>query len=127
MSPPEQTITSRNRFYFSLYYTVSHVFTFINTFIFLAVIVPKGHGDLPRDRQRGGGGDDAGSLEGMFQSRSDTLLKSALTRLAGDFFGHGWFEPFCVLNLWGYTSLLALFEIMSLNSIKRQMVGFRVS
>ncbi|KAK1774903.1 hypothetical protein QBC45DRAFT_336532 [Copromyces sp. CBS 386.78] len=104
MSPPEQTITSRNRFYFSLYYTVSHVFAFMNIFIFWAFVVPKGHGDLPRDRQRGGGGDDAGSLED-----------------GGGFFGHGWFEPFCVLNLWGYTALLALFEILLLNSIKRQI------
>ncbi|ESA42927.1 hypothetical protein GE21DRAFT_5982 [Neurospora crassa] len=102
MSPPEQTITSRNRLYFSLYYTVSHVFAFMNTFIFWAFVVPKGHGELPKERQRGSG-DDAGSLE------------------AGDFFSHGWFEPFCVLNLWGYTSLLALFEIMFLNSIKRQI------
>lgn len=73
MSPPEQTITSRNRFYFSLFYTASHVFTFINTFVFWAFVVPKGHGDLPRDRQRGGGGtsggEDAEMLQGMFPPR----------------------------------------------------------
>lgn len=126
MSPPEQTITSRNRLYFSLYYTVSHVFAFMNTFIFWAFVVPKGHGELPKERQRGSG-DDAGSLEGMFLLRLDIPPKAALTRLAGDFLSHGWFEPFCVLNLWGYTSLLALFEIMFLNSIKRQIVSCRVS
>ncbi|EGO59271.1 hypothetical protein NEUTE1DRAFT_40570 [Neurospora tetrasperma FGSC 2508] len=88
MSPPEQTITSRNRLYFSLYYTVSHVFAFMNTFIFWAFVVPKGHGELPKERQRGSG-DDAGSLVGMFPLSLDILLKIALTRLAGDFFSHG--------------------------------------
>lgn len=38
-----------------------------------------------------------------------------------DFWGHGWFEPFCILNLYLATSLIALFEIFVLNSIKRQV------
>lgn len=100
----------------------------MNTFIFWAFIVPKGHGDLPRDRQRGGGGSDGGGDAEIFECMVPLIsdispLKDALTRLAGDFFGHGWFEPFCVLNLRGYTALLALFDIMLLNSIKRQIVS----
>jgi hypothetical protein len=46
--------------------------------------------------------------------------------IAEEFFGHGWFQPFCLINLWGITALLALIEILALNSIKRQVVSFSV-
>ncbi|KAK2066732.1 hypothetical protein P8C59_000522 [Phyllachora maydis] len=40
---------------------------------------------------------------------------------SGDLFEGGWFKPFCIINLWGTTALLAVVEIMFLNSIKRQV------
>jgi hypothetical protein len=43
--------------------------------------------------------------------------------LVEDFFSEGWFKPFCIFNLWGVTALIAMFEILVLNSIKRQVVS----
>ena len=48
MSPPTQTAHSRKRFYFSLFYTAVHVFTFMNTLIYWTVLVPQEHGHLPQ-------------------------------------------------------------------------------
>lgn len=43
--------------------------------------------------------------------------------LVEDFFtGDGWFPPFCVLNLFGVTALIATLEILVLNSVKRPVV-----
>lgn len=47
MSPPIQTIHSRKRFYFSLFYTIVHVFAVLNVILYWAVLVPKGHGHFP--------------------------------------------------------------------------------
>lgn len=45
-----------------------------------------------------------------------------ILHIAEEFFGQGWFQPFCLINLWGVTALIALIEILALNSIKRQVV-----
>ncbi len=45
--------------------------------------------------------------------------------IVDDFFGDGWFKPFCIINQWGITTLIAVFEILALNSIKRQVVSLR--
>ncbi|KAK4651970.1 hypothetical protein QC762_607200 [Podospora pseudocomata] len=99
MSPPLQTPKSRKRLYFSIFYTISHVFVFMNTLIYWCILVPKGYGHLPKGKEG--------------EPVSDSTWK--------DFWGHGWFEPFCILNLYLVTSLIALFEIFVLNSIKRQV------
>ncbi|KAK3389189.1 hypothetical protein B0H63DRAFT_463150 [Podospora didyma] len=97
MSPPVQTARSRKRFYFSLFYTIVHVVVFMNALIFWTVLVPQDHGHLPKGHEA--------------ESYSDV----------GDFFSDGWFEPFCVLNLWVFTTFLASAEILVLNSVKRQV------
>lgn len=48
MSPPEQPSYSRRRFYFSLFYSLVHVYSFMVTLIYWAVLVPQGHGHLPK-------------------------------------------------------------------------------
>ncbi|KAH8895834.1 hypothetical protein GQ53DRAFT_854040 [Thozetella sp. PMI_491] len=96
MAPPVQTTHSRKRFYFSLFYTAVHVFTFMNTIIYWTVLVPQDHGHLPQ----------SGSPSG---------------HPVHDFFGDGWFKPFCIINQWGITTLIAMIEILGLNSIKRQV------
>ncbi|KAK4194138.1 hypothetical protein QBC40DRAFT_239136 [Triangularia verruculosa] len=99
MSPPLQTPQSRKRFYFSIFYTVVHVFVFMNSLIYWTVLVPQGYGHFPQ----GEGGE------------------SISTASAEEFFGNGWFEPFCIINLYIGIPLIALFEIFVLNSIKRQV------
>lgn len=49
MSPPAQTMQTRKRFYFSLFYTIVHVFAIMNVIIYWSVLVPKGHGHFPKD------------------------------------------------------------------------------
>ncbi|KAK3323843.1 hypothetical protein B0T19DRAFT_214530 [Cercophora scortea] len=97
-SPPIQTAHSRKRFYFSLFYIFVHVVVFINSIVFWTVLVPNGHGHFPEGEDDG----DA-EAEGSFE----------------DFWSDGWFQPFCIINLWGVTALLAFIEIVYLNSVKR--------
>ncbi|KAK0636998.1 hypothetical protein B0T17DRAFT_504384 [Bombardia bombarda] len=99
MSPPVQTMHSRKRFYFSVFYTAVHVFAFMNVIIYWAVSVPNGHGHFPKGEGEG---------ESVFSA-------------AEDFWSNGWFEPFCLINLWGVTALIAFIEVLILNSIKRQV------
>lgn len=44
LSPPSRANSAARRFFFSMFYTVAHVFTFMNTIIYWAVLVPAGHG-----------------------------------------------------------------------------------
>jgi hypothetical protein len=44
MSPPSRVESSQRRFFFSLFYVVTHVFTFANTILYWAVLVPTGNG-----------------------------------------------------------------------------------
>ncbi|KAK4189435.1 hypothetical protein QBC35DRAFT_545788 [Podospora australis] len=104
LSPPHQTPYSRKRFYFSLFYTVTHVFVLINSFIYWAILVPQGYGHLPEGKGEGGGDEEPASPSS-----------------AEEFFGNGWFQPFCIINLYIVTVLIAFFEIFVLNSIRRQI------
>ncbi len=49
MQPPQQIAYSRRRFYFSLFYTLVHVYSFMITIIYWTVLVPNGHGHLPKN------------------------------------------------------------------------------
>ncbi|KAK0743675.1 hypothetical protein B0T18DRAFT_490343 [Schizothecium vesticola] len=108
MSPPTTTIHSRKRLYFSLFYTAAHVFVLMNALIYWAVLVPKGKGQWPGEHHDDHDGDHDGDDEKAWMPSTD------------DLFGHGWFEPFCIINLWGVTALLGLLEIFGLNSVKPQ-------
>lgn len=44
LAPPEPAPSSRKSFFFSLFYTATHVFNFLNMIHFWAVLFPKGHG-----------------------------------------------------------------------------------
>ena len=49
MQPPQQRSGySRGRFYFSLFYTLVHVYSFMLIVIYWTVLVPNGHGHLPK-------------------------------------------------------------------------------
>ena len=122
MSPPVQTTHSRKRFYFSVFYTVVPVFAIMNVLNFWTILVPHDQGHLP------GGAKDESALfwafgPGRCMARcfdGGYLLTSALVE---DFFtSDGWFPPFCVLNLWGVTALIAILEILVLSSVKRPVV-----
>ncbi|KAK4228604.1 hypothetical protein QBC38DRAFT_361521 [Podospora fimiseda] len=101
LSPPVQTPQSRNRFYFSIFYTIVHVFVIMNCVIYWALLVPLGYGKFPGGKDKGG--------------------ESVSTSSAETFFGDYWFQPFCLINLYCVTGLIAIFELLILSSIKRQV------
>ncbi|KAK4044151.1 hypothetical protein C8A01DRAFT_12486 [Parachaetomium inaequale] len=55
LSPPDEPESSSKHFYPSLLYTAAHVFNFINTAMYWAVLVPQGHGNFPNGGAPGTG------------------------------------------------------------------------
>lgn len=114
ISPPEQRPDSRRRFYFSLFYTITHVFTLMNVVIHWAVTVPSGHDQWPSKGGGGGGGGSGFSM--VFEDIGDkTSLKSIGSQ--------GWFPPFCLFNLYVFPAIITLIEATVLNSMRQPEVG----
>ncbi|KAI1420508.1 hypothetical protein F5Y12DRAFT_719462 [Xylaria sp. FL1777] len=112
-SPPQQA-SSAQRIGFSLFYTVSHVFTFLNTLIYWAVLVPAGHGgfkppEFPNHRH------NPGNSTAIFYDPSDSN-----TGVDKGLFEEDDIKAFSILNIWSFTAIIALIEILFLNSIRRQ-------
>ncbi len=132
MQPPQQIGYSRRRFYFSLFYTLVHVYSFMLTFIFWIILVPNGHGHMPSsppspDRAHTATG-DLGKCAAVPGSNWPALLvrqPGSETDLAaaGEAVVQGWFKPFSVFHLYTFPSLLAFVEILFLNAIRRQVVS----
>lgn len=108
LSPPTQTIDSRKRFYFSLFYTVTHTFALLLVVTYWAIEVPNGHAHWPT-----GDGTDGGT-DSTFVIMDDF----------GQIFSEGWFKPFCLFNLYVFPAFLTIVESVFLNSMRRQEVGF---
>ncbi|KAK8063536.1 hypothetical protein PG996_008188 [Apiospora saccharicola] len=109
---------SRNRYgnhthpiWFSLLYTVSHVFTFMNTIIYWAVLVPAGHGGFqpPHAPHRHPHAPDNSTVAGYDPHKG--------------LFEEGHLKAFSIINVWSITSVIALLEILLFNSIRRQTLG----
>ncbi|TEA12385.1 hypothetical protein C8034_v006168 [Colletotrichum sidae] len=111
----------RKQFYFTLFYTVTTVFTFMNTVIYLFVTLP--HDDEtsgePAQPQPSGGSSVSSMYEsalGMEMTRLDDVHKhEPFTEI----FGEGWFKAFVIINLFVASTAVTLVEIFWLNSIKR--------
>lgn len=120
MSPPEQTPDARKRFYFSLFYTVTHVFALLLVMTYWTIQVPNGHGHWPSGDGKNGGGDGG---VGFFVIFDDGDRKIPPFK---DVFSEGWFKPFCLFNLYVFPSVLTVIEVVFLNSMRRQEVRFMV-
>lgn len=118
LSPPEQTADSRARFYFSLFYTVTHVFALLLVFIYWTIQVPNGHAHWPSGD--GGDGGDGGGDEGFFVIVDDGDSKFPPFK---DVFSEGWFKPFSLFNLYVFPAILTTVESVFLNSMRRQEVS----
>lgn len=114
MSPPEQTADSRRRFYFSLFYTVAHVFALMNVAVYWTILVPNGHSHWPK----GNGSDSSSYIVIMQLDDGDTKYPPFK-----DIMAEGWFKAFCLLNLFLTPAILTVFEALFLNSMRRQEVG----
>ncbi|KAK7911935.1 hypothetical protein PG985_014416 [Apiospora marii] len=109
---------SRNRYgnhthpiWFSMLYTVSHVFTLMNTIIYWAVLVPAGHGGFqpPNAPHRHPHAPDNSTVAGYDPHKG--------------LFEEGHLKSFSIINVWSITSVIALLEILLFNSIRRQTLG----
>lgn len=118
MSPPEQTADSRKRFYFSLFYAVTHVFALLNVIIYWTLQVPNGHAHWPGD-----GGDGGGDDEGFFVIVDGESGYPPFK----DIFAEGWFPAFSIFNTYVTPSIATVVESLFLNSMRRPEVGLLVS
>ncbi|KAL7921830.1 hypothetical protein ACQKWADRAFT_115178 [Trichoderma austrokoningii] len=107
MSLPRDLANLRKQLYFSLYYTTTVVFSFMNTIIYFFITRPHLFDN------------DAGENNGDGTSDEELLRARATNEPFSDIFGKGWFATFCILNLFLLVSVLMVIEIFFLNSIKR--------
>ncbi|KAI1504491.1 hypothetical protein F5X99DRAFT_16548 [Biscogniauxia marginata] len=108
LSPPSQANYHGRRFTFSMFYTIAHVFAFMNTIIYWGVLVPSGHGgfrppNLPHHGHHRG-------------NETETILYDPDKGL----FEEDPIKSFSIINVWTITSLIGGIEIFFLNSIRRQ-------
>ncbi|OTA55605.1 hypothetical protein K449DRAFT_438524 [Hypoxylon sp. EC38] len=109
-SPPNMAVCGIRRFLFSLFYTIAHVFPFMNTVLYWALLVPSGHGGfkppaLPHHHHISPPHDNA-TIAGFSPDK-------------GLFEEHP-IKAFSIINVWSITSIIGVIEIFFLNSIRRQ-------
>ncbi|KAI1308125.1 hypothetical protein F5Y03DRAFT_111577 [Xylaria venustula] len=111
-SPPKEATTAE-RFIFSMFYTISHVFPLFNTLLYWAVLVPAGHGGFkpPEFPSHNHNPDNSTAIfydpnKGLFEE--DDI------------------KAFSILNVWTITGIIAFVEVLFLNSIRRQSVSLCV-
>lgn len=120
MSPPEQTADSRKRFYFSLFYTVTHVFALMNVFLYWTVQVPSGHAHWPSGDGSDGGDDTDSFRRARFVVMDGDENDGSAYPPFKDIFQDGWFPAFCLFNLFVFPAILTVIESVGLNSMRRQ-------
>ncbi|CAJ2512693.1 Uu.00g008120.m01.CDS01 [Anthostomella pinea] len=112
LSPPEKVDSYNKRFTFSMFYTIAHVFTFMNTLIYWGILVPTGHGGFKPPTMP----------HHDHPSSISTANGTPITLYDADkgLFEEGPLKAFSIINVWTITSLIAVIEILFLNSIRRQ-------
>ncbi|KAL6910164.1 hypothetical protein GGI43DRAFT_378157 [Trichoderma evansii] len=127
MSLPRNLASLRKQFYFSLFYTTTIVFAFMNTVIYWFITRPhdyeKGPDDKPPNDQNPGDKPDNGDDPKTGDPSDEALWRAGGVPLSGtpfsDIFGQGWLTSYCILNLYGIAAIIMIIEILFLNSIKR--------
>ncbi|KAK5634510.1 hypothetical protein RRF57_010223 [Xylaria bambusicola] len=105
-TPPHQPSTLQ-RTSFSIFYTVTHVFSFLHTLLYWAVFVPSGHGGFkppkfPHHHH------SPGNSTAVFYDPNKGL------------FEEDDIKAFSIINVSTITAIIAILEIIGLNSIRRQ-------
>ncbi|KAJ2977346.1 hypothetical protein NUW58_g7838 [Xylaria curta] len=106
LSPPNR-VSNLEHFIFSMLYTVSHVFPWLNGIMYWSVLVPSGHGGfkIPKFPHHH---HDVGNSTGVFYDPNKGL------------FEEDDIKAFSILNIWSITAIIAFVEVAFLNSIRRQ-------
>lgn len=120
MSPPEQTAESRRRFYFSLFYTVTHAFSLLLVVVYWTLQVPHGHSHWP---EGGGDGGDGGGEVGFF------VIVDGDGKIPPfkDIYSEGWFPAFSIFNQYVTPAVATVIESLFLNSMRRPEVSLLIS
>ncbi|KAI1804914.1 hypothetical protein F4811DRAFT_257640 [Daldinia bambusicola] len=105
LSPPNRATCRIRRYFFSLYYTVAHVFPIMNTLIYWGCLVPSGRGGFVPPKLPYSPEDPS---YGTLEYHPDKGL-----------FDHGFIKAFSIINVWSITTVVAFIEIFFLNSIRR--------
>ncbi|KAM0343376.1 hypothetical protein ACHAPU_008554 [Fusarium lateritium] len=116
MSLPKHMGSLRKQFYFTLYYTICAVFAFANSTIYFFIT-----------RQHESEGSGAGEPQPEPRPPPNSTMSPIWAGYAEhkqqapfeDIFGEGWFRAFIILSLYAFGSLVMVFEILCLNSIRR--------
>lgn len=106
LSPPRTHKATKNRAFFSIFYTAVLVFPQVCSFIYWCVLVPQHETTYP------------GKL--MLDSFASTRL---IDSAADELFEHGWYRTFYILNKYGVNNAISLIEVIFLSSIRRQTVS----
>ncbi|KAH8199542.1 hypothetical protein TruAng_006293 [Truncatella angustata] len=107
LSPPARASCPKRRFFYSLFYTVAHVFTFTNTILYWAVLVPSGHG-----------GFKAPKLPHIHNPGTNSTF--FLYNPNKGLFEEDDIKAFSIINVWTITSIIGFLEVLLFNSIRRQ-------
>ncbi|KAI1841110.1 hypothetical protein JX266_012703 [Neoarthrinium moseri] len=107
LSPPNRANCRNRRFFFSMFYTAAHVFTFMNTIIYWAILVPAGHGGFKAPHF-------------PHHHHSPHNQTRALYDPHKGLFEEDDIKAFSIINVWSVTSVIGLMEVMFFNSIRRQ-------
>ncbi|OLN88351.1 hypothetical protein CCHL11_00016 [Colletotrichum chlorophyti] len=126
LSLPYDMSSLRKQFYFTLFYTVTIVFTFMNTVIYWFVTLPHDErgGNEPPQAQPSGTSSSSFVLDSMPGYEWTSMEDVDHSKPHGPFteiFGEGWFKAFVILNLFLFTTTISLIEIFWLNSVKRPL------
>ncbi|KAI0892559.1 hypothetical protein F4806DRAFT_499965 [Annulohypoxylon nitens] len=108
LSPPNKARCPIRRYCFSMFYTIAHVFPFMNTLIYWGCLVPAGHGGFKPPHMPHSHMD--------FPCRNNSTARyptKGFTELEP-------IDSFSIINVWTITSIIALIEICFLNCIRRQ-------
>ncbi|KAK1995661.1 hypothetical protein LX36DRAFT_724860 [Colletotrichum falcatum] len=124
LSLPNDMASLRKQFYFTLFYTITTVFTLMNTVVYWFVTLEhddRGAGEPPQPQPSGGSAVSymVDQSTGYEWTRLEDADNDGSHEPFTEIFGKGWFKAFVILNLFGITSIISLFEIFYLNSIKR--------
>ncbi|KAI9148134.1 hypothetical protein HJFPF1_11958 [Paramyrothecium foliicola] len=119
MSLPNNMGSLRKQFYFTMFYTLAIVFSFMNSTIYWFITRQnQSESREPAPPQESGSPSEGESV--VWTWGSDTNNTSPIPQFPfSDLFGEGWFKPFIVFNIYAIMSIIMVLEILFLNSIKR--------
>ncbi|KAI1774888.1 hypothetical protein F4818DRAFT_54964 [Hypoxylon cercidicola] len=109
LSPPNKADSHLRKFWFSMFYTMAHVFPFMNTMIYWGALVPTGHGGFKPP-----------SMPHRHPIEPPGVNATVTYDPDKGLFEEDPIKSFSIINVWTITTVIALMEIGFLNSIRRQ-------